>query len=72
MNPFEHGEVFVLEDGTETDLDLGTYERFLDIDLTYENSITSGQVFLDILNSERKGEYNGKLFNWFLILLIKF
>lgn len=60
MNPFEHGEVFVLEDGTETDLDLGTYERFLDIDLTYENSITSGQVFLDILNSERKGEYNGK------------
>ena len=60
MNPFEHGEVFVLEDGTETDLDLGTYERFLDIDLSEKNSITSGKIFLDILTAERQGKYNGK------------
>jgi len=60
MNPFEHGEVFVLEDGTETDLDLGTYERFLNIDLSEKNSITSGKIFLDILTAERSGKYNGK------------
>ena len=60
MNPFEHGEVFVLEDGTETDQDLGTYERFLNKNLSNENSITSGKIFLEIINSERKGEYCGK------------
>jgi CTP synthase len=57
MKPYEHGEVFVTSDGAETDLDLGTYERFLDISLTRDNSITTGQVYLNVIQKERRGEY---------------
>lgn len=60
MNPFEHGEVFVLADGMETDLDLGHYERYLGTELTRECSVTSGQVYRDILQRERTGDYLGK------------
>ncbi len=60
MNPYQHGEVFVLEDGGEVDLDLGNYERFLDVDLTSEHNITTGKVYLTVIERERKGEYLGK------------
>ncbi len=60
LNPFRHGEVFVLDDGMETDMDLGTYERMLDQDLTGENFATSGQIFSSILNKERAGGYLGR------------
>ncbi len=60
MSPYEHGEVFVLEDGSETDLDLGHYERFLDVNLTKESSITSGKIYASILEKERKGDFLGK------------
>ncbi len=60
LNPFRHGEVFVLDDGTETDMDLGTYERFLDKNLSKDNFMTSGQIFTAVLERERKGEYLGR------------
>ena len=60
MNPIEHGEVFVTDDGTETDQDLGHYERFLDINLTKENYTTNGQIYKLILEKERKLDYAGK------------
>ena len=60
LNPCRHGEVFVLDDGTECDMDLGTYERMLDINLTKKNFITSGQIFTSVLDKERKGEYLGR------------
>lgn len=60
MSPYEHGEVFVTYDGGETDLDLGNYERFLEHELSKENNITTGKVYLDVLRKERKGEYLGK------------
>ncbi len=60
MNPYMHGEVFVTEDGGETDLDLGWYERFLDVDLPRENNITTGQVYLAVIERERRGDYLGK------------
>ncbi len=60
LNPFRHGEVFVLDDGTETDMDLGTYERFLGFDLTKNNFLTNGQLFTSILERERKGGYLGR------------
>lgn len=60
MSPFEHGEVFVLDDGEEVDLDLGNYERFLGLNLTSINSITTGKVFSEVISRERKGEYLGK------------
>lgn len=60
MSPYEHGEVFVLDDGGETDLDLGNYERSLRVKLTKNHNITSGKVFQEVINSERKGEYLGK------------
>jgi CTP synthase len=60
MNPFQHGEVFVLEDGGEVDLDLGNYERFLDVDLTSAHNITTGKVYKAVIEKERKGEYLGK------------
>ena len=53
MNPYQHGEVFVTEDGMETDLDLGHYERFIDENLTRYSSVTSGQIFYSVLNRER-------------------
>jgi len=60
LNPYRHGEVFVLEDGTECDMDLGTYERMLDQDLSRSNFITSGQIYTEILERERRGEYLGR------------
>lgn len=60
LNPFRHGEVFVLNDGLETDMDLGTYERMLDQDLTRDNFTTSGQIFRRILDKERHGGYLGR------------
>ncbi len=59
MSPFQHGEVFVTEDGYETDLDLGHYERFIDESLTKNSSITSGKVYWNVISKERKGEYLG-------------
>ncbi len=59
MSPFQHGEVFVTEDGSETDLDLGHYERFLDSKMSYKNNFTAGQVYEDVLRRERKGEFLG-------------
>ncbi len=60
LNPFRHGEVFVLDDGMECDMDLGTYERMLDQDLSAANFTTSGQIFSSILNKERHGDYLGR------------
>ncbi|XP_031745042.1 CTP synthase isoform X2 [Cucumis sativus] len=60
MSPFEHGEVFVLDDGGEVDLDLGNYERFLDLMLTRENNITTGKIYQSVLEKERRGDYLGK------------
>ena len=60
MSPFEHGEVFVLDDGGEVDLDLGNYERFLDVCLTRENNITTGKVYDNVIQKERRGDYLGK------------
>lgn len=60
MSPFEHGEVFVLDDGGEVDLDLGNYERFMDIKLTRDNNITTGKIYQSVIDKERKGDYLGK------------
>jgi CTP synthase len=60
MNPFQHGEVYVLDDGAETDLDLGHYERFTSTKLTRFNNLTSGQVYQTVLDKERRGDYLGK------------
>ncbi|MCL4317097.1 MAG: CTP synthase (glutamine hydrolyzing) [Candidatus Thermoplasmatota archaeon] len=60
MNPFEHGEVFVLDDGGEVDLDLGTYERFLDTNLSSDHNITTGKVYFRVISKERKGAYLGR------------
>jgi len=60
LNPYRHGEVFVLDDGTESDMDLGTYERFLGIHLTKNNYLTGGKLFSQILNRERQGNYLGR------------
>jgi len=59
MNPYQHGEVFVTEDGAETDLDLGHYERFIDVRLSQENNVTTGQIYSSILEKERRGDYLG-------------
>ena len=59
MNPYQHGEVFVLDDGSETDLDLGHYERFIDVDLGKQNTTSAGRVYWDVLERERKGDYLG-------------
>ena len=56
MNPYQHGEVFVLDDGSETDLDLGHYERFIDESLTESNTTSSGRVYWDVLERERRGD----------------
>ncbi len=60
MNPFEHGEVYVLDDGGEVDLDLGNYERFLDISISSEHNITTGKVYQTVIDKERRGDYLGK------------
>ncbi len=59
MNPFQHGEVYVTDDGAETDLDLGHYERFLDVNMTKANNTTTGQVYYDVITKERRGDYLG-------------
>ncbi len=59
MSPYQHGEVFVTEDGAETDLDLGHYERFIDEDLNRYSNLTTGKVYWNVLNKERRGEYLG-------------
>jgi CTP synthase len=64
LNPYRHGEVFVLDDGTECDMDLGTYERMLDQDLTRRNFTTAGQIFRDVLDREREGRYLGRDVQW--------
>ena len=60
MSPYEHGEVYVTEDGAETDLDLGHYERFIDIELNKYSNLTTGKVYWNVLNKERRGDYLGK------------
>uniref|UniRef100_A0A8D0A929 CTP synthase n=1 Tax=Sander lucioperca TaxID=283035 RepID=A0A8D0A929_SANLU len=60
FSPYEHGEVFVLDDGGEVDLDLGNYERFLDICLTKDNNLTTGRIYQSVINKERRGDYLGK------------
>ena len=59
MSPFQHGEVYVTEDGAETDLDLGHYERFLDVNMTKANNTTTGQVYYEVINKERRGDFLG-------------
>ena len=59
MNPFQHGEVFVTDDGTETDLDLGHYERFVNVRLTSDNNFTSGKIYYSVIQKERRGDYLG-------------
>ncbi|CAN5505231.1 CTP synthase [soil metagenome] len=60
MNPLQHGEVFVTDDGAETDLDLGHYERYLDVSMSRQTNATAGQVYFDVITRERRGEYLGK------------
>lgn len=60
MNPYQHGEVFVLDDGSETDLDLGHYERFIDVDMSRANNATTGQIYSTVLDRERRGDYLGE------------
>jgi CTP synthase len=60
MSPFQHGEVFVTDDGAETDLDLGHYERFTHAKLTQANNLTSGRIYEQIIARERRGDYLGK------------
>ncbi|KAJ1538973.1 CTP synthase ura7, partial [Cladochytrium tenue] len=60
LTPLDHGEVFVLDDGGEVDLDLGNYERFLDITLTRDNNITTGKIYRQVIERERRGDYLGK------------
>ena len=60
MSPYQHGEVYVTEDGSETDLDLGHYERFIDEDLNRWSNLTTGKVYWEVLNRERRGEYLGQ------------
>ncbi|MER1992120.1 MAG: CTP synthase, partial [Aerococcus urinaeequi] len=59
MSPYQHGEVFVLNDGTETDLDLGHYERFIDINLNQYSNVTTGKIYSEVINKERRGDYLG-------------
>lgn len=60
LSPLDHGEVFILDDGGETDLDLGNYERFLDVTLTRDNNITTGKIYRQVIERERRGDYLGK------------
>merc|ERR1719387_1766530 len=60
MSPFEHGEVFVLDDGGEVDLDLGNYERFIDVTLTKDHNLTTGKIYQSVIDRERKGSFLGK------------
>jgi CTP synthase len=60
LNPYEHGECFVTDDGAETDLDLGHYERFLNVPTSQANNVTTGRIYQSVINKERKGDYLGK------------
>jgi CTP synthase len=60
LNPYEHGECFVTEDGAETDLDLGHYERFLNVPTSQANNVTTGRIYQYVINKEREGAYLGK------------
>lgn len=60
LNPYEHGECYVTDDGTETDLDLGHYERFLNVNTSQDNNVTTGKIYQSVINRERKGDYLGK------------
>src|SRR5690554_6669696 len=60
MSPYQHGEVFVTDDGAETDLDLGHYERFIDSNLSKTNNVTTGKIYWSVIHKERRGEYLGK------------
>ena len=59
MSPYQHGEVFVTDDGAETDLDLGHYERFIDINLSKNSNVTTGKIYQSVINKERRGDYLG-------------
>ena len=59
LSPYQHGEVYVTKDGAEADLDLGTYERFLGVEMTRHNTNTAGSIYQTVINRERKGDYNG-------------
>ena len=59
MSPYQHGEVFVTQDGAETDLDLGNYERFIDVNLTADSNVTSGQIYSAVIAKERRGDFLG-------------
>ena len=59
MNPFQHGEVFVTDDGAETDLDLGHYERFIDESRSADNNVTTGKIYSSVISKERRGDYLG-------------
>src|SRR3970282_336437 len=59
MSPFQHGEVYVTDDGAETDLDLGHYERFIDRPVSQDNNVTTGRIYLNVITKERRGEYLG-------------
>ena len=59
LNPYEHGECYVTDDGAETDLDLGHYERFLDIKTSQANNVTTGRIYQSVINKERRGDYLG-------------
>ncbi|MDP3767748.1 MAG: CTP synthetase, partial [Dehalococcoidia bacterium] len=60
MSPYQHGEVYVTDDGAETDLDLGHYERFTGLTMTQDNNVTAGRVYHTVISKERRGEYLGK------------
>ena len=60
MSPYQHGEVFVTDDGAETDLDLGHYERFIDINLTRNSNVTAGRIYQSVIDKERRGDYLGR------------
>ncbi|KAJ2135364.1 CTP synthase ura7, partial [Coemansia sp. RSA 788] len=60
LSPLDHGEVFVLDDGGEVDLDLGNYERYLNVTLTRDNNITTGKIYREVIDKERRGDYLGK------------
>ena len=68
MNPIQHGEVFVTDDGTETDLDLGHYERFIDESLDKNSNVTTGKIYWSVLQKERHGDYGGRTVQVILIL----
>ena len=60
MSPYQHGEVFVTDDGAGTDLDLGHYERFIDVNLSKSTNVTAGKIYWSVINKERKGDYSGR------------